>query len=176
MKERSESCLVHRAIDVNSWLRATPGVDEARPSKCPRCGAAGRPIGGPISLIGHGMRSRQIKPDAGGAGRRPPSSCLRDATAVADAAVQRRWFLAGLWRGGTMVRARSPWLASCLGCPGSRSPMSADEWRLASRTSRGGRHCGAGSPQFTPDCSSRSCDVGRPVSISPVVPSASPPP
>lgn len=61
MKERSESCLVHRSIDVNIWVRSPPGVDEARPAKCPHCGEAGRPSGEPLGMVGHGMRRRQIR-------------------------------------------------------------------------------------------------------------------
>jgi len=61
MKERSKSCLVHGTIDVNSWFIAPPKVDEARPSKCPHCGTAGRPSGDPLGMVGHGTRSRQIR-------------------------------------------------------------------------------------------------------------------
>ena len=36
-----------------------PPVEEARPGQCPWCGAASRPVGGGLVVIGHGMRERQ---------------------------------------------------------------------------------------------------------------------
>ena len=46
---------------VNAWLEQTPSVDEARPARCPACHAPGRPVGGRLGLIGHGMRTRQLR-------------------------------------------------------------------------------------------------------------------
>lgn len=61
MKERSTACLVHGSIDVNTWLRSPPSVDGARPPSCPSCGAAGRRLGAPIGMVGHGVRRRQVR-------------------------------------------------------------------------------------------------------------------
>jgi hypothetical protein len=45
-------------VDVKEWHAATPSVDRVRPSRCPRCGAAARPVGEPLGLWGHGTRKR----------------------------------------------------------------------------------------------------------------------
>jgi hypothetical protein len=55
---RSSSRIVHIGIDVKSWVARLPSVNEARPGKCPCCGAASRPAGGRIVLHGHGLRAR----------------------------------------------------------------------------------------------------------------------
>ena len=55
------SLIVYRALDVKTWLQRPPTVEEARPGRCPRCDAAGRPIGGPVGLHGHGLRDRQVR-------------------------------------------------------------------------------------------------------------------
>lgn len=34
--------------------------DEARPGRCPRCGAAGRPAGASLTIVGHGLRERLL--------------------------------------------------------------------------------------------------------------------
>lgn len=57
--DRSPTRIVHLALGVKSWIAAPPSVEEARPGRCPSCGAAGRPLGGPIGLHGHGRRDRQ---------------------------------------------------------------------------------------------------------------------
>ena len=63
------SVIVYRFLDVKNWLRRTPTVEEARPGQCPRCAAAGRPVGGPVGLHGHGLRDRQVRgpPEIGAA-------------------------------------------------------------------------------------------------------------
>ena len=55
------SLIVYRGLDVKTWLQRPPTVEEARPGRCPRCGAAGRPLGGPLGLHGHGVRDRQVR-------------------------------------------------------------------------------------------------------------------
>jgi hypothetical protein len=37
-----------------------PTCAEARPGTCPCCGAAAQPIGGPLVVVGHGVRLRQV--------------------------------------------------------------------------------------------------------------------
>lgn len=55
------SVIVYRQLDVKDWLLRPPSVDAARPGSCPVCEAAGRPIGGPVGLHGHGLRDRQVR-------------------------------------------------------------------------------------------------------------------
>jgi hypothetical protein len=57
----SNQTISHAHVDVNAWKAGTPSVEEGRPACCPRCGAASRPIDGPQGLIGHGMRTRQVR-------------------------------------------------------------------------------------------------------------------
>lgn len=102
MKERSTSCLIHASIDVNSWTAAPPSVNDVRPSKCPHCGAAGRPSGQPIGMVGHGTRVRQVRGPTrfGGnaalqlvvARRYRCRSCSRTATVIPRGLVARRHY------------------------------------------------------------------------------------
>lgn len=57
--DRSPTRIVHLARGVKSWIAAPPSVEEARPGRCPACGAASRPLGGPLGVYGHGLRDRQ---------------------------------------------------------------------------------------------------------------------
>lgn len=57
---RSPRGIVRVSVEVKSWLAALPSVSAVRPAKCPRCGVASRPVGGGLSLHGHGKRSRQL--------------------------------------------------------------------------------------------------------------------
>jgi hypothetical protein len=67
VKGRSSNLVVHSALDVNSWAEMPPAVDTVRPSRCPRCGSAGRVPGKPVGLVGHGLRGRQLRgPPAAG--------------------------------------------------------------------------------------------------------------
>ena len=61
LEKRSVKVVVHSFVDVKSWAERPPSVDVARPSICPRCGKAARPAGGPLGLVGHGVRSRQLR-------------------------------------------------------------------------------------------------------------------
>lgn len=45
-------------VDVKEWSSETPSVERVRPSRCPRCDAAARPVGEPLQLWGHGIRER----------------------------------------------------------------------------------------------------------------------
>lgn len=58
---RSEPRLVHAALDVKAWLAQPPSVAVVRPSQCPRCGLASRPVGRGLGLWGHGRRERQVR-------------------------------------------------------------------------------------------------------------------
>jgi hypothetical protein len=59
--ERSSSQVVHSIIDVNLWAERLPAVDEVRPARCPSCDLAGRPLGAPLGIVGHGTRARQVR-------------------------------------------------------------------------------------------------------------------
>jgi hypothetical protein len=48
-------------VDVNSWAVDLPDVAAVRPSLCPECGAAGRPLGRKLGIVGHGVRDRQVR-------------------------------------------------------------------------------------------------------------------
>jgi hypothetical protein len=65
---RGTQGIIHTAVDVKSWLRATPSVETVRPAACPRCGEPARPPGRAIGIVGHGLRERQqrgpLTPDA----------------------------------------------------------------------------------------------------------------
>jgi hypothetical protein len=50
---------VRCAADSKVWANGLPTVDEARPSACPACDVASRPVGGKIMLHGHGSKERQ---------------------------------------------------------------------------------------------------------------------
>lgn len=58
---KNSSVIVHRELDVKDWLQRPPTVEAARPRSCADCGAAGRPVGGPVVLHGHGLRDRQVR-------------------------------------------------------------------------------------------------------------------
>lgn len=60
--------MIRSAIAVNQWQQQLPSVDEARPARCPVCGAAARPAGDLLGLHGHGLRDRQLRgpPAVGG--------------------------------------------------------------------------------------------------------------
>jgi len=57
---RSKLSIVQSAIIIKSWQQQPPTVEEARPTHCPGCGAASRPVGAPLQLHGHGSRERQV--------------------------------------------------------------------------------------------------------------------
>ena len=56
---KAASTLILLALDVKSWTENDPGVEAARPSHCPRCGAAAHHEGG-LQLHGHGRRERSL--------------------------------------------------------------------------------------------------------------------
>jgi len=58
---RSGQSVVQSAIDCKLWQQRLPTVEEARPARCPSCGAASRPVGGTLQLHGHGTRERQLR-------------------------------------------------------------------------------------------------------------------
>ncbi|WP_437982051.1 hypothetical protein [Sorangium sp. So ce117] len=59
-RNRSGRSVIQSAIDIKRWQQQPPTVVEARPARCPVCGAASCPLGGAIRLQGHGRRERQV--------------------------------------------------------------------------------------------------------------------
>ena len=59
--KRDPTPIIQFNLDVNTWLAHPPGVEETRPCRCPRCGVAGRPLGGTLRIWGHGLRLRQLR-------------------------------------------------------------------------------------------------------------------
>jgi hypothetical protein len=53
--------VVHSDIEVKFWMEAVPSTERVRPSRCPRCTAAARPVGGRLGVVGHGLRERQVR-------------------------------------------------------------------------------------------------------------------
>lgn len=49
------------AVAIKSWIAQTPSVDEVRPVRCAGCGAASRPVGGPLNVHGQGLMQRQVR-------------------------------------------------------------------------------------------------------------------
>jgi hypothetical protein len=60
-ENRSGGSVVQSALGINRWLQQVPTVSEARPSRCPTCGAPSCPLGGGIQLQGHGTREREVR-------------------------------------------------------------------------------------------------------------------
>ena len=58
-EDRSQTGIVHSALDVKRWLQFPPTVEEVRPASCPHCGNASRRPGCALGIIGHGLRDRQ---------------------------------------------------------------------------------------------------------------------
>ena len=61
MRRQSGEGIVYSAIDVKKWAAEIPSVEAGRPRCCSRCGAASRPPGARIVVVGHGRRERQVR-------------------------------------------------------------------------------------------------------------------
>lgn len=61
MRRQSGKGIVYSAIEVKKWSEKTPGAEQVRPACCSRCGAASRPLGAPLVVVGHGVRERQVR-------------------------------------------------------------------------------------------------------------------
>ena len=60
LEEGSKQHVVHAPLNVKSWIAEPPSVTSIRPSCCPACGAASRPVGSALMLWGHGTRERTL--------------------------------------------------------------------------------------------------------------------
>lgn len=61
MRRQSGTGIVYSAINVKKWAEEAPDAEQVRPSCCSRCGAASRPAGAALVLVGHGLRDRQAR-------------------------------------------------------------------------------------------------------------------
>jgi hypothetical protein len=61
LRERSDSRLIRTGVGIKAWITKTPTVEEVRPVQCAACGAASRPVGGPLVIHGHGLLERQVR-------------------------------------------------------------------------------------------------------------------
>lgn len=59
-RNQSGGSVLQSGIDIKRWQQRPPTVVEARPARCPICGVASCPVGGPIRVQGHGSRERQL--------------------------------------------------------------------------------------------------------------------
>lgn len=59
--ERSDTRIIQSAIDVKFWEAAPPSCSAVRPASCPVCGAASREPGRSLTVVGHGLRSRDVE-------------------------------------------------------------------------------------------------------------------
>lgn len=60
-RRQSGEGIVYSAIEVKKWAEEIPSAEQARPACCSRCGAASRPLGGGLVVVGHGVRRRQVR-------------------------------------------------------------------------------------------------------------------
>jgi len=60
-ERKSTNRFSEAAVEVKIWQRELPSVDAVRPGRCPGCGNAGAPAGGRVGLVGHGLRSRDVR-------------------------------------------------------------------------------------------------------------------
>jgi hypothetical protein len=67
-RRQSGEGIVYCAIEVKKWAEKVPGVEQVRPACCSQCGAASRPPGAALVVIGHGLRERQVRGPADPAG------------------------------------------------------------------------------------------------------------
>jgi len=69
LEKRSRRVVVHKTLDVKSWVADQPSVEAARPHRCPACKVPSRPQGEALKVWGHGSHERTIlgPPDPSGA-------------------------------------------------------------------------------------------------------------
>lgn len=61
MRRQSGEGIVYSTINVKKWATDVPSAEAVRPHCCSRCGAASRPLGAAVVLVGHGLRERQVR-------------------------------------------------------------------------------------------------------------------
>lgn len=68
VRRQSGEGIVYSAIDVKKWAEETPTTEQARPGCCSLCGAASKPPGAALVVVGHGLRERHIRGPASALG------------------------------------------------------------------------------------------------------------
>ena len=63
--KRSADRFVASRLGIKAWSEAMPSCAAARPGVCPCCGAAARPLSGPLVVVGHGLVERQVRGPSG---------------------------------------------------------------------------------------------------------------
>jgi len=53
--------LIHSRLDLKFWTEGVPELEAVRPARCVSCGAASRCPGRPLTVVGHGLRTRQLR-------------------------------------------------------------------------------------------------------------------
>jgi hypothetical protein len=53
--------VIRAAVGIKAWIAQPPSVEEVRPACCAGCGAASRPVGGPLNVHGQGLVPRQVR-------------------------------------------------------------------------------------------------------------------
>lgn len=61
MGRQSGEGIVYSAVDVKKWAGEVPDVEATRPGCCSQCGAPSRPLGAALVVVGHGLRTRQVR-------------------------------------------------------------------------------------------------------------------
>ena len=57
----SKNRLIHSRVEFKHWQEGVPEVDVVRPPRCLGCGAASRCPGKRLTVVGHGVRGRQLR-------------------------------------------------------------------------------------------------------------------
>jgi hypothetical protein len=65
LKWMSKKRLIHSQLDLKFWTESVPALEAVRPSRCTGCGAASRRPGRPLTVVGHGVRQRQLRGPTG---------------------------------------------------------------------------------------------------------------
>jgi hypothetical protein len=86
--QRSDTRIIQSGIDVKFWAKATPSCSVVRPARCPCCGVASREPGRSLTIVGHGLRGREVEgPDEPGEAAKSTTMLARRYRCVACGAV-----------------------------------------------------------------------------------------
>jgi hypothetical protein len=61
MRRASGEGIVYSATEIKKWVEEMPSAERVRPACCSQCGAASRPLGAAVVVVGHGLRERQVR-------------------------------------------------------------------------------------------------------------------
>lgn len=149
---RSPQRFVASALGIKPWHARMPTCAEARPGRCPCCGAAAQPVGKPMVIVGHGLVARQVLGPVTARGvpehlvlqlrRYRCRACGAVLLVGPRGLVSRRWYGAGamalafaiVTRGGTGAAARARTSPSrVLGPAATERWATLDRWLAAAR-------------------------------------------